>query len=83
LRQSIGNVTDVKEALYTMEARTAGATTFLLGACTAVLAAVTLGYFLYYGLGFSRLQILHAALVAAAIISGALVAKMMKRAAGD
>jgi asparagine N-glycosylation enzyme membrane subunit Stt3 len=56
-----------------MEARTAGATTFLLGACTAVLAAVTLGYFLYYGLGFSRLQILHAALVAAAIISGALV----------
>jgi hypothetical protein len=66
-----------------MEDRPDGATTFLLRACTAVSAAVTLGYFSYYGLRFSPLQILHAALVAAAIISGALVAKMMKSAADD
>jgi hypothetical protein len=66
-----------------VEGGTARATTFLLGACTAVSAAVTLSYVLYYGLGFSCLQTLHAALVAAAIISGALVAKMMKSAAGD
>lgn len=66
-----------------MEGGTAGATTFLLGACTAVSAAITLGYFLYYGLGFSCLQILHAALITAAIISGVLVARMMKRTAGD
>jgi phosphate/sulfate permease len=66
-----------------MEDTPAGITTFLLGACAAVSAAITLGYFLYYGLGFSHLQILHAALVAAAVISGVLVAKMMKRTAGD
>jgi hypothetical protein len=48
-----------------------------------VFAAITLGYFLYCGLEFSCLQILHAALVAAAIVGGTLVAKMMKRAAGD
>jgi hypothetical protein len=66
-----------------MEDRPARASTFILAACATVSAAVTLGYFLYYGLGFSRLQILHAALAAAAIISGVLVAKMMKRAAGD
>jgi hypothetical protein len=53
-----------------MEDRLAGTIAFLLGVCAAASAALTFGYFLHYGLGFSRLQILHCVLAAAAVISG-------------
>ena len=62
-----------------MEDRIARTTTFILAACAAASAAVALGYILYYDLGLSRLQIRHGALGAAAVVSGALVAKMIEK----
>jgi hypothetical protein len=59
-----------------MEDRIARVTTFILAACAA---AAALGYILYYDLGLSRLQIRHGALGAAAVVSGALVAKMIEK----
>jgi hypothetical protein len=53
-----------------METTVSRALTFVMAACTAIAAALTLAYVGHYDFGFSRQQIRFPALVAAGVIVG-------------